>query len=210
MPPPQPPAVTSLPYQCSVLLRRLAASRSLAPLSFLRALRCLHARLLTAGLLHAPSHPHPTLRLTHLYTLSPDLPAATLLFRADPCPVAATSLVAVHAAVGRLPAAVSFFHADPPARRDTVLHNAVISAYARACHAAPAVAVFRSLLASGSLWPDDYSFTALSTAAHLPNLSVGHCAQLHCSVLKSGAAGALSVCNALIALYMKCEAPEAT
>ncbi|CAN6168633.1 unnamed protein product [Urochloa humidicola] len=211
MPPPPPPAVTSLPYQCSVLLRRLAASRSLAPSSFLRALRCLHARLLTAELLHAPSHPHLTLRLTHLYTLSPDLPAAALLFRSNPCPVAATSLVAAHAAAGRLPAAVSFFEAVPPARRDTVLHNAVISAYARASHAVPAVAVFRSLLASGSLRPDDYSFTALlSAAAHLPNLSVRHCAQLNCSVLKSGAGGALSVCNALIALYMKCEAPEAT
>jgi pentatricopeptide repeat protein len=29
-------------------------------------------------------------------------------------------------------------------------------------------------------------------------------------VLKSGAGGALSVCNALVALYMKCESPEAT
>ncbi|WVZ66545.1 hypothetical protein U9M48_015748, partial [Paspalum notatum var. saurae] len=216
MPPPPPPphAVTSLPHQCSVLLRRLAGSRSLAlssPSSFLRALRCLHARLLTSALLHAPSHPHLTLRLIHLYTLSPDLPAAAILFRAGPCPVAATSLVAAYAAAGRLPAAVSFFDAVPPARRDTVLHNAVISAYARASHAAPAVAVFRSLLASSSLRPDDYSFTALlSAAGHLHNLSVRHCAQLHCSVLKSGAGGALSVSNALIALYVRCETPEAT
>ncbi|OQU90179.1 hypothetical protein SORBI_3002G358900 [Sorghum bicolor] len=213
MPPPpaRPQGVTSLPHQCSVLLRRLAASRSLTSSSFLRALRCLHARLLTSALLHAPPHPHLTLRLIHLYTLSGDLPAAATLFRADPCPVAATSLVAAYAAAGRLPAAVSFFDAVPQARRDTVLHNAVISAYARASHAAPAVAVFRSLLASGSLRPDDYSFTALlSAAGHLPNISVRHCAQLQCSVLKSGAGGVLSVSNALVALYMKCEALEAT
>jgi hypothetical protein len=103
----------------------LAASSSCS--SFLRALRCLHARLLTSALLHAPTHPHLTLRLIHLYTLSGDLPASATLFRADPCPVAATSLVAAYAAAGRLPAAVSFFDAVPPARRDTVLHNAVIS-----------------------------------------------------------------------------------
>ncbi|KAL6855958.1 hypothetical protein ACP4OV_018760 [Aristida adscensionis] len=219
MPPRPPAAPDSIPYQCSVLLRRLAASHpaasstssSSSASAFLRALRCLHARLLASALLHAPSHPHLTLRLTHLYTLSPDLPAAAALFRADPCPVAATSLVAAHAAAGRLPAAVSFFDAVPPARRDTVLHNALISAYARASRAAPAVAAFRSLLGSASLSPDDYSFTALlSAAGHLHNLSGPHCSQLHCAVVKFGAEAAMSVSNALIALYMKCDAPEAT
>ncbi|KAK3127563.1 hypothetical protein QOZ80_7AG0575040 [Eleusine coracana subsp. coracana] len=217
MPPPPPPplASTSMPYQCSVLLRRLAEHASLSPSSasassFLRALRCLHARLATSALLHAPPHPHLTLRLIHLYTLSSDLSAATLLFRAKPCPIAATSLVSAHAAAGRLPAAASFFDAVPPRRRDTVLHNAMISAYARACHAAPAVAVFRSLSASDSLRPDDYSFTALlSAVGYLPGLSVPNCAQIHCAVLKSGAGAAMSVFNALIALYMKCEASEA-
>ncbi|EAZ04528.1 hypothetical protein OsI_26678 [Oryza sativa Indica Group] len=214
---PPPTAVASLGHQCSLLLRRLAERHSPAPTcpssSFLRALRCLHARLLTADLLHAPSHPHLTLRLIHLYTLSPDLATPAALFRSDPDPgpVAATSLVAAHAAAGRLRDAAAFFDAVPPARRDTVLHNAMMSAFARASLAAPAVSVFHALLGSGSLRPDDYSFTALlSAVGQMHNLAAPHCTQLHCSVLKSGAAAVLSVSNALIALYMKCDTPEAS
>uniref|UniRef100_A0A0E0AM22 DYW domain-containing protein n=1 Tax=Oryza glumipatula TaxID=40148 RepID=A0A0E0AM22_9ORYZ len=214
---PPPTAVASLAHQCSLLLRRLAERHSPAPTcpssSFLRALRCLHARLLTADLLHAPSHPHLTLRLIHLYTLSPDLATPAALFRSDPDPgpVAATSLVAAHAAAGRLRDAAAFFDAVPPARRDTVLHNAMMSAFARASLAAPAVSVFHALLGSGSLRPDDYSFTALlSAVGQMHNLAAPHCTQLHCSVLKSGAAAVLSVSNALIALYMKCDTPEAS
>ncbi|KAL5197587.1 hypothetical protein ABZP36_001099 [Zizania latifolia] len=42
------------------------------------------------------------------------------------------------------------------------------------------------------------------------NLAASHCTQLHCSVLKSGAAAALSVSNALIALCLKCDTTEAS
>ncbi|XP_051215133.1 pentatricopeptide repeat-containing protein At1g25360 [Lolium perenne] len=210
--PPPPPAVAALPYQCSVLLRNLAARHSpvpTAPSSFLRALRCLHARLLTAALLHNPSHPHLTLRLLHLYTISPDLATPATLFRSDPGPIAATSLVSAYAIAGRLPDAVSFFDSVPLARRDTVLHNAMISAFARASLAAPAFSVFRSLLASDSRRPDDYSYTGLlSAAGQMHNLAAPHCTQLHGSVLRVGTGAVLSVSNALIALYMKCDAPE--
>ncbi|KAM0871125.1 hypothetical protein ACQ4PT_039590 [Festuca glaucescens] len=210
--PPPLPAVASLPYQCSVLLRNLAARQSPvpnSPSSFLRALRCLHARLVTAALLHNPSHPHLTLRLLHLYTLSPDLATPAILFRSDPGPIAATSLVSAYAIAGRLPDAVSFFDSVPLARRDTVLHNAMISAFARASLAAPAISVFRSLLGSDSRRPDDYSFTALlSAVGQMHNLAASHCTQLHGSVLRLGTGAVLSVSNALIALYMKCDAPE--
>ncbi|KAJ6794718.1 pentatricopeptide repeat-containing protein-like [Iris pallida] len=56
--------------------------------------------------------------------------------------------------------------------------------------------------------PDNYTFTALlSAAATILGLHIRHCTQLHCAVLKSGAAHVVSVSNALIALYFKCDSP---
>lgn len=58
--------------------------------------------------------------------------------------------------------------------------------------------------------PDNYTFTGvLSAAASIPGIDVVASGQLHCAVAKSGTGYVVSVSNALIALYFKCDEPEA-
>ncbi|OAY74142.1 Pentatricopeptide repeat-containing protein [Ananas comosus] len=125
-----------------------------------------------------------------------------------PNPFSATSLLSAFAASRRLDLALRIFASTPLRARDPVLYNALISALSRAPDAAAAAAVLRSMLRDG-FRPDAYTFTAaLSAIAPAPaDAAPAHCRQLHCAAVKSGAARAVSVSNALVALYMRCGSP---
>ncbi|KAJ3695317.1 hypothetical protein LUZ60_000694 [Juncus effusus] len=189
----------------SSLLHRLSSSSSS---STLLPLRSLHAHLLAAGL-----RPRPRLlnRLIHLYSLSPDLPSAHRLFiQSLPLPdsFAATSLLSAFASSGRIDLASQIFDSTPVSSRDAVLYNSMISAYAREKHGKKGIDVFCNMLREG-FRPDNYSYTAVLSAMNsVLNLSITHCNSLHCSVIKSGVGKAVSVWNALISVYMKCDCQE--
>ncbi|XP_020575432.1 pentatricopeptide repeat-containing protein At1g25360 [Phalaenopsis equestris] len=185
-------------------LQLLASQTSRLPHSFLRRLRSLHAHLLFSGF---KPHRHIINRFIDLYAKHGDIPSALHLshtsLRLDV--VAQTSLINAYSNSGDLLHARKVFDETPMAVRDTVFYNAMISGYSRASEGPPAVVVFRSMLRDG-FQPDDYTFTGiLSAAAYLINLDLVQCQQLHCPAVKVGTESVVSVSNALIALYGKCE-----
>ncbi|KAG1342078.1 putative Pentatricopeptide repeat-containing protein [Cocos nucifera] len=193
----------------SAVLPKASASATTGPTPLLRGLRALHAHILASGF---KPRAHILNRLIDLYAKSSDLPSARRLFdaasRAPADAVAATSLVNAYAASGHLPLARCLFDGTPLPARDTVFYNAMISSYARAGDGLPALVVFREMLQDG-FRPDNYTFTGvLSAAAAVIGLEPAHCGQLHCSVVKSGTEHAISVSNALISLYFKCDSLE--
>ncbi|XP_008787226.2 pentatricopeptide repeat-containing protein At1g25360-like [Phoenix dactylifera] len=224
--PPSPPSTPLLPLQSfdiakfanrfaahlqllAAALHKASASAATGPTPLLCRLRALHAHILASGF---KPRAHILNRLIDLYAKAGDLPSARRLFdAASPAPtdaVAATSLVNAYAASGHLPLARCLFDRTPLPARDTVFYNAMISGYARAGNGLPALLVFCEMLQDG-FRPDDYTFTGvLSAAAAIIGLEPTHCGQLHCSVVKSGTEHAISVSNALIALYFKCDSPD--
>ncbi|XP_008805705.2 pentatricopeptide repeat-containing protein At1g25360-like [Phoenix dactylifera] len=187
-------------------LPKASAAASL-PSPILLRLRALHAHILASGF---KPRAHILNRLVDLYAKAGDLPSARLLFdaAAPADAAAATSLVNAYAATGRLPLARRLFDCIPLPSRDTVFYNSMISGYARAGDGPLALAIFRDMLRD-DFRPDDYTFTGvLSAAATIIVLELDHCGQLHCAVVKSGTEQVISVSNALIALYFKCDSPE--
>ncbi|CAL9049426.1 unnamed protein product [Musa banksii] len=190
----------------AAVLHRVAT----APAPFLRCLRAVHAHILASGF---KPRAHILNRLIDLYSKSGDLPSARRLFDATTArrhdSIAATSLITAYSAGGHLDAARQIFDHTPLASRDTVFYNAMISSYSRASDGPAAVAVFRDMM-DDRVPRDSYTFTGvLSAAAAILPLELTQCQQLHCSVVKSGTENSVSVSNALIALYAKCEAQEA-
>ncbi|WOK92348.1 hypothetical protein Cni_G01039 [Canna indica] len=192
----------------ATILHRLATSRG--PTSLLRRLRAVHAHILATGF---KPRAHILNRLIDLYSKFGDLPSARRLFDATFAhrrdAIAATSLITAYSAGGHLESARQIFDHTPLAFRDTVFYNAMISSYSRALEGPAAIALYRHML-DDRVDRDSYTFTGvLSAAGAILPLELTHCQQLHCAVVKSGTEEAISVSNALIALYAKCEAPEA-
>ncbi|KAJ3697891.1 hypothetical protein LUZ61_001596 [Rhynchospora tenuis] len=187
----------------STTLHHIASS--FPPPRHLLPLRCLHAHLLTSGL---RPRAHLINHLIHLYSLSTDLTSSLYLFsQSSPHrdSVAATSLLSAYASSGRLDLATQIFDMTPVYIRDTVFYNSMISAYARAEMGEKGIAVFRRMLCDG-FQPDDYTYTSVLSAAHsILNLYLGHCQILHSAVLKCGIGRVVSVSNALISLYLRCD-----
>ncbi|PKU59270.1 pentatricopeptide repeat-containing protein At1g25360 [Dendrobium catenatum] len=170
----------------------------------LRRLRSLHAHILSSGF--KPQN-HILNRLIDLYSKHGDIPSALHLSDTSPRPdvVARTSLINAYSNAGDLLLARKLFVETPIGVRDTVFYNAMISGYSRASQGPQAVKVFRSMLLDGFI-PDDYTFTGvLSAAAYIVNLELLQCQQLHGPTVKLGSELVVSVANALISLYGKCE-----
>ncbi|ONK59954.1 uncharacterized protein A4U43_C08F12660 [Asparagus officinalis] len=110
------------------------------------------------------------------------------------------------------PLARQLFDQTPSKPAIAVFYNAMISAYSRASDGLPALEVFRGMMRSRSTStrPDNYTFTGvLSAAAGILGINVVISSHLHCAVIKSGTGNVVSVLNALIALYFKCDEDEA-
>ncbi|XP_073005462.1 pentatricopeptide repeat-containing protein At1g25360 [Typha latifolia] len=204
-----PTNVSKIANHFATLLYNLASHFNPSCPLLLRSLRAVHAQILASGF---RPRSHLLNRLIHLYANSGDLLSARHLFSSFPVPpdaFARTSLVSAYSAAGRLDLARHLFDETPNSFRDTVFYNAMISAYSRACDGPDAVSLFSNMLSDG-FRPDNYTFTAvLSAAAAMVELKIMLCRQLHCAVAKSGVENAVSVLNALITVYMKCESSEA-
>ncbi|KAG6469117.1 pentatricopeptide repeat-containing protein At1g25360-like [Zingiber officinale] len=198
----------SVAHRYATLLERLAAASGRATL--LRRLRAVHSHFLASGF---RPRAHILNRLIDLYSKFGDLPSARRLFDATSSrrsdSIAATSLITAYSADGLHDAARQIFESTPLASRDTVFYNAMITGYSRASDGHAAISVYRRMMTDG-VPCDSYTFTSvLSAAAAVLPLELTQCRQIHCAVEKSGTGIAISVSNALIALYTKCEAAEA-
>ncbi|PKA53644.1 Pentatricopeptide repeat-containing protein [Apostasia shenzhenica] len=170
----------------------------------LRGLRALHAHILASGF---KPRKHILNRLIDLYSKYGDILSARRLFDSTPQPdvVARTCLINAYSNAGDIGLARQMFDETPIFYRDTVFYNAMISGYSRSGEGLPGVFVFRRMLRDG-VPPDEYTFSGvLSAAAYLINLNLVLCQQLHCAAAKAGTGYSVTVLNALIALYCKCQ-----
>ncbi|XP_050229608.1 pentatricopeptide repeat-containing protein At1g25360 [Mercurialis annua] len=164
--------------------------------------RSVHAHMIASGF---KPHGHTLNRLIDIYCKSSKLTYACHLFDEIPNPdiVARTTLITAYSASEDIKLARNIFFATPLIMRDTVFHNAMITAYSHNHDGHAAVELFCDMRRNG-FKPDNFTFTSVLGALSLVAEHERHCQQLHCAVVKSGVGFVTSVLNALLSVYVKC------
>ncbi|XP_022723110.1 pentatricopeptide repeat-containing protein At1g25360 isoform X1 [Durio zibethinus] len=171
------------------------------PASFSLA-KAIHSHMIASGF-----HPrgHILNRLIDIYCKSPRIIYARNLFDRIPDPdiVSRTSLVSAYAFSGNIKKAAEMFDETPLSIRDNVFYNAMITGYSRNEDGHACIKLFRQMLRD-EFRPDNFTFTSVLGGLALIVDREMQCKQMHCMVLKSGAAFIISVLNALVYVYVNC------
>ncbi|KAK4428255.1 Pentatricopeptide repeat-containing protein [Sesamum alatum] len=162
----------------------------------------IHAHMIASGFI---PRGHILNRLIDFYCKSSNFNYAKRLFDEIPQPdvVARTTLIAAYSASGEPKMAREIFDKTPLRIRDTVCYNSMITCYSHNNDGHAAIRLFNEMRQKG-FRPDNFTYTSVLGALALVADHERHCQQLHCAVVKSGAASITSVVNALISVYVKC------
>ncbi|KAL0352552.1 UNVERIFIED_CONTAM: Pentatricopeptide repeat-containing protein [Sesamum calycinum] len=162
----------------------------------------IHAHMIASGFI---PRGHILNRLIDFYCKSSNFYYAKRLFDEIPQPdvVARTTLIAAYSASGNPKMAREIFDKTSLRIRDTVCYNSMITCYSHNNDGHAAIRLFNEMRQKG-FRPDNFTYTSILGALALVADHERHCQQLHCAVVKSGAASITSVVNALISVYVKC------
>ncbi|XP_010549219.1 PREDICTED: pentatricopeptide repeat-containing protein At1g25360 [Tarenaya hassleriana] len=162
----------------------------------------IHANITASGF---RPRAHIVNRLIDFYCKSSKLDYARTLFDEIPKQdgIARTSMISGYSNSGNIKLSCRVFLETPLSLRDTIMYNAMITAFSHNNDGYSALNLFSEMKCDG-FRPDSFTFCSVLRGLALVAEEERQCVQFHGAVVKSGVGYATSVLNALISVYVKC------